>query len=159
MPEPPELTEEQKQLIEREEVRKGTWITGLVGCHNNQIALRWQISALLGAINAAVIPFWATQIHNPRVRFGTAIFAGFANAIWLLLNKKSQLWITFWNSALARIEPPKTEPEKFRVFSGPEWKEINKFPTFHFYMNLIAWGFIIAWLLLAFMQFSFPERR
>jgi len=159
MPEPPRLTEEQKEHQEEEERRKGSWVTGVVACRNNQIALRWQISALLGAINSAVIPFWATQIHNPWVRFWTAIFAVFANTLWLFLNKKSQLWIDFWNSALARMEPPETEAGKFRVFSGLEWKEVSKFPAFHFYMNLIASGFMVAWFFLAFVQFSFPERR
>ncbi len=65
MPEPPNLTEEQKEHQEREERRKGSWITAVAVCRTNQITLRWQISALLGAINAAVIPFWAIQIHNP----------------------------------------------------------------------------------------------
>ena len=111
---------------------------GICQCRNNQIVLRWSISQLFVVINLGALSLLGTQKidQGAYLWFGVVGFA--MNGLWVMVNLKSQAWVVYWNTVLAKMEPPEMELSKFRVFTGIDWNTVNKRPTFHAYLNLIG---------------------
>ena len=159
MPEP-QLTEEQKKLIESEEKRKAFMYTGTAMCRNNEVTLRWSRSSILSLINGAGFSLLGAQLSNPipMLYLILGIFGMLLCAFWRILNWKTQFWINYWQSCLAKMEPPATELFVFRVFTGKEWEKVNKWPTFHWLLNFLPNMFFVLWIAIIAM-FSFVEKK
>ena len=145
MAEPSKLTEEQKNLLENEEKRKSFMYTGIAMCRNNEVTLRWSRSAILSLINGGILTFMGAQRTHFYLVLSLGIGAIILCAFWRLLNWKTQIWIDYWNSCLAKMEPPESDLLIFRVFTGTAWRKINKRPTFHNLLNFLPYAFIFLW--------------
>jgi len=127
---------------------------------NNEVTLRWSRSVMLSFINGAGLSLLGAQLSNPvpMLYIILGIFGMSLCTFWRILNWKTQLWIDYWQSCLASMEPPPTELFVFRVFTGKEWEKVNKWPTFHWLLNFLPNTFFVLWLTII-VTFSFIEKK
>jgi hypothetical protein len=149
MPEPHKMTDEQKAMY-----------TGVAMSRNNEVTLRWSRSTILTLINGAGLSLLGTQLSNPIpiLYLILGIFGMSLCSFWWFLNRKTQLWIDYWHSCLAKMEPPHTTLFVFRVFTGTAWERVNKWPTFQWLLNLLPYTFFVVWLIIMAM-FLFVEKK
>src|SRR3989344_5175631 len=160
MLEPLKLTVEQKNLLESEEKRKAFMYTGIAMSRNNEVTLRWSRSSILSLINGAGFSLLGAQLSNhiPVLYLILGIFGMLLCAFWRILNWKTQLWINYWHSCLAKMEPPAPELFVFRVFTGKEWEKVNEWPTFHGLLNFLPYTFGFLWICIG-VTFAFVEKK
>ena len=135
------MTEEQKIFF---------MYTGICISRNTEVTLRWSRSQMFVAINAVGFSFLGMQIGKPNIQVYYLILALaglLLGLFWLAINRKTQQWIDHWQVCLEMIDPPKRDLELgvFRVFSGKSWDSVNKFPTFHFLLNVLPIAFMVLW--------------
>ncbi len=150
MAEPPKMTDEQKA---KEEKRKEGAFTGLAGSRNGDANLRYARSAIVATINAAAFSFLGFQMANPipALYLVLGIMGLLSCAFWFIINRKAQARIDYWHMCLAKLEPPETEASEFRIFTGEEWRKLNRWPNFQVLFNLLPITFAILWLGVLFM--------
>lgn len=128
-----------------EEQRMTMMYTGLANCFHGERALGWSRSQLLSAINFFALPLFAA-IESTDLRYLVAGIATIINVVWFGANRRSRRRINYWQSCLAKLEPPEPYLYVFRVFTGPDSQPITK-PPMIYAVNLLAWTFVVIWMI------------
>lgn len=104
-------------------------------------------SAMLSVVFARDAGFW--------LLFLVSIFGMIMAAAWLVINEKSQQWVDYWQTRLAKIKHEE-EPTTINVFIGPEWDSINKGWTFHRLLTILPGVFAVVWIGVFVFSFTRP---
>ena len=152
------MTKEQKA---KEEKRKENSFTGLAASRNNEATLRYARSTIVTVINLGAFSFLGTQLSNPiPILYFILGLIGMSSCVfWLIINKKAQNRIDYWNNRLARLEPPETEPSEFRIFTGEGWRKFNKWPTFQSFFDLVPITFLTLWIVVLGVSFVIERKQ
>lgn len=130
--------------------------TGMAMCRNTEVTLRWSRSQMFMIINSAMLSLVFTQGAGFWLFFCLGLFGIGMAVVWILINRKSQQWVEYWQTRLAQIKHAE-EPDTVNVFIGPEWDKINKGPTFHRLLSILPFVFTLLWIIVFVLSFTKPK--
>lgn len=121
--------------------------TGLCLCRSTEVGQRWARTQAFLLIHSATLTFTATRPQPTlSLLLSMSIFGLALVGIWFLANRRTDQWITYWESQLAVLEQAEPELVETPVFRGPAWQQITGARlTFNFIVNSLIVVLALMW--------------
>ncbi len=126
--------------------------TAMAMSRNTEVTLRWSRSQMFMVINSAMFTLLFARDPSFWLFLGLGIFGMVIGLVWILINRKTQQWVDYWQERLGEIKHEE-EPTTVNVFVGPKWNEINKGFTFHKLLSVLPYLFMSLWIGIFFVSF------
>ena len=127
--------------------------TGMAMSRNTEVTLRWSRSQMFMIINSAMLSLVFSRDAGFWLFLLLGLFGLIMAGVWFFINEKSQQWVEYWQTRLAKIKH-EDEPTTVNVFIGSEWDTINKGVTFHKLLTFLPGVFAVAWVIVFCFSFT-----